>query len=338
MSRRQSQFLDGLLKADQEPDPEPPRSARSSLLTRETALSRLATGEVQQVTQLRLDPARCRIWEGNGREYSLLTEVTCGDLIESLIAEGGQRVPVIIRHIKDDPLHDYELMVGSRRHWSIAWLRANNYPDMMLLANVQDIDDEAAFRLADLENRNRTDLSDLERARNYAQALDRHYSGVQARMAERLRVSKGWLTKMLALAHIPDTVISAYPCPTALQVKGGYELSILLSDQHRASLIIAEAEAITGEQQNRRSRNDSPISGPDVTRRLLASTKERRGRRPTVPILSAAGKPLFSILSDRADGLTIRLHPGSEATDTEIAEQIANAIKAARITKLNVKK
>jgi ParB family chromosome partitioning protein len=42
---------------------------------------------------------------------------------------------------------------------------------MQFVAQVAQLDDEAAFRLADLENRARKDLSDLERARNYAEAL-----------------------------------------------------------------------------------------------------------------------------------------------------------------------
>src|SRR3546814_19921862 len=75
----------------------------------------------------------------------------------------------------DLPDHDYEVIAGTRRHWSISWLRANSYSDMMFVAQVAQLDDEAAFRLADLENRARKDVSDLERARNYADALKAHY-------------------------------------------------------------------------------------------------------------------------------------------------------------------
>ena len=66
----------------------------------------------------------------------------------------------------------------------------------------QDLDDEAAFRLADIENRARKDVSDIERARNYAAALEAHYGGKAVRMAERLKLSKGWLSKMLKAATI----------------------------------------------------------------------------------------------------------------------------------------
>ncbi len=128
-------------------------------------MERIASGEIAQVTQVRLDPVRCRIWRGNARRYDQLTETVCRDLIDSMLAEGGQKMPAIVRKVKDDPAFDYEVIVGTRRHWSVSWLRANNYPDMAFIALVQEFDDEVAFRLADLENRARKDITDLERDR-----------------------------------------------------------------------------------------------------------------------------------------------------------------------------
>jgi ParB family chromosome partitioning protein len=47
-------------------------------------------------------------------------------------------------------------------------------------------------------------------ARNYAQALKDHYGNHQTRMAERLKLSKGWLSKMLKVAALPDDVVAAF--------------------------------------------------------------------------------------------------------------------------------
>ena len=213
MARKQSEYLADLLGDDEEdgaasaapnvdtsgtrdkaPSPVPPsgdapdapRSSRRgsmTLLGRESALARVASGDVKQVTQMQLDPARVRPWAGNARSYEHLTEENCRELIDSLISEGGQKVPAVVRRIQDDPDHDYEVIAGTRRHWSISWLRAHSYPDMRFLAQVVDLDDEAAFRLADIENRARKDVSDLERARNYAAALKTHYGNHMTRMA-----------------------------------------------------------------------------------------------------------------------------------------------------------
>jgi predicted AAA+ superfamily ATPase len=57
-----------------------------SLLGRESVLARVASGEVKQVTQLLVDPARVRIWSGNARIQSRLSEDNCR---EALIDAAG---------------------------------------------------------------------------------------------------------------------------------------------------------------------------------------------------------------------------------------------------------
>ena len=88
MARKQSDYLADLL-ADEDatpapeaveapPAPEHPSSRErlrgATLLGRESALARVATGEVRQVTQLLLNPARVRVWPGNARSYAHLSE------------------------------------------------------------------------------------------------------------------------------------------------------------------------------------------------------------------------------------------------------------------------
>ena len=78
MAKKQSDYLADLLADGAENVPQTPIEAKStpspaatshragmSLLGRESALARVATGEVRQVTQLLIDPARVRVWEGN---------------------------------------------------------------------------------------------------------------------------------------------------------------------------------------------------------------------------------------------------------------------------------
>src|SRR3546814_8500634 len=79
---------------------------------------------------------------------------------------------------------------------SITWLRANNYPDFKYLIDIQKMDDEAAFRFSDLENRARTDISDLERGRGYLEALSQFYDNDRNRMAERIGISDRKSTRL----------------------------------------------------------------------------------------------------------------------------------------------
>lgn len=350
MSKRQSAYLTSLLSdpAPAAPSPEEApaplpspeaaapahRLASTALLARESALARLANGEVKQVTQLLLDPARVRIWPGNARYQAGLTEETCRDLIDSILAEGGQKFPVVVRRLADDPAYEYELIVGTRRHWSISWLRANNYPDMALLAQVQSLDDESAFRLADLENRARRDVSDFERARNYRHALKTFYNDRQNRMAERLNLSKGWLSKMLTVSALPDWAVAAFASPADIQLKVCYglaqKLTALAEDAPQAlKKAKAEASIIAAEQAERRKAGSPSIPSVEVVRRLSAATQDAAGEGESLfQANSAHGRLAVSVLSSNRNGATLRIHAGSGASDDEIVALVAEALTA----------
>ena len=239
-----------------------------------------------------------------------------------------------MRRVVDDPAHDYELIVGTRRHWSISWLRANNYPDMQLLAQAHSLDDESAFRLADLENRARRDISDFERARNYRDALKTYYGDRQNRMAERLNLSKGWLSKMMTVATLPDWAVAAYASPADIQLKVCYGLAQRLSalaDQDPKGLkrTKAEAEAIAAEQSKRRERNQPLIPSAEVTRRLsVAADGPASGGEPLFSADSAHGRLAVSVLSANRNGATVRIHAGSGASDAEVVTLVADALAA----------
>lgn len=353
MARKQSEYLAGLLADDDAPaappapavtDPAAPTSALapaqppgpaprerlrgSTLLGRESALARVASGEVRQVTQLLLDPARVRIWPGNARSYAHLSEDSCRELIDSIIAEGGQKVPAVVRRIEGDADHDYEVIAGTRRHWSISWLRAHSYPDMMFVAQVAVLDDEAAFRLADLENRARKDVSDLERARNYAAALKSHYDNHMTRMADRLKLSKGWLSKMLKVAALPDNVIAAFASPADVQLKPGYALAQALDDKAGGAAILAKARALAREQKIRRDNGLGPWNAAEVTRQLLEAPLAAGGASASErwTWTTAHGRPALTVQSANRQGVTIRLHAGSGADTDELANALRQAL------------
>jgi len=297
------------------------RSRRNSLLGRESALARVASGEVRQVTQSALDPARVRPWAGNARSYGHLSEENCRDLIDAIIAEGGQKVPAIVRRIEGDPIFEFEVIAGTRRHWSISWLRQNSYPDMKFLAQVADLDDEAAFRLADIENRARKDVSDLERARNYAAALKTHYGNHQSRMAERLKLSQSWLSKMIKVAAIPDAVIAAFASPADVQLKPAYPLAQALSDPKRAALIQKVAKALADKQARLRKSGEATLTAQEVIRLLLTSDETPAEPREIV-IPGAHDRPAVSLQRANRQGVTLRLHAGHGLSDEELLAKV----------------
>ncbi len=106
-----------------------------------------------------MDPALCRIWEGHNRDYAALTGQNCADLIESFKAQGRQEVPAIVRRVAANRVRFRGNMRGPAA-LDRCWMRAHNYTEFRFLVEPRDLRDEEAFRIADLENRSREDLSD----------------------------------------------------------------------------------------------------------------------------------------------------------------------------------
>jgi len=248
----------------------PPRSG--ILSARDNRLAELAAGTA--VTRLHefVDPERCRIWDGHNRNYAALNETNCADLVESMRAQGRQEVPAIVRRVTGDPEHEFEVVCGARRHWTVTWLRANDYPEFKFLIEPRELTDEEAFRLADLENRSRKDLSDYERATDYARAIERYYGGSQQRMVERLDVSKSWLSRYLELARLPAEIIASFGSPQVIGITHAALLAPLLRVPKTRERVLAAAVALAEEQIA------SGHLKPAVVLRRLTEAAADRGR------------------------------------------------------------
>ena len=287
----------------------PPRTGL--LADRETRLSQLAAGNTVTRFQELVDPARCRIWEGHNRDYAALTEETCADLIESFEAEGRQNFPAIVRRVESDPEHDWEVICGARRHWTVTWMRAHERPDFKFLVEPRELTDEEAFRLADLENRSRRDLSDYERARDYARAVERYYGGSQQQMAERLEVSKSWLSRYLELARLPAEIVAAFAAPLAVGISHAAVLAPLLRAHDQRDRILAEARRLAAERIELIARGGPLPSAAGVMQRLTTAARAQAvTRRAGVAREYVVRSPEGSIIArgqsgGRGGGITV---------------------------------
>jgi ParB family chromosome partitioning protein len=103
MSKKNSGFAADLAAGiDLTDDSAVPRrsSLASNVLTgRSNRLADLASGAIVNRTHELVDPAKCRMWAGHNRDYALLNEERCSDLIESIKAQGRQEIPAIVRRI-----------------------------------------------------------------------------------------------------------------------------------------------------------------------------------------------------------------------------------------------
>lgn len=292
---------------------------------RSSRLADLATGSVVDNPQQLVDPARCRIWERHNRDYAALTAERCNDLIESIIAQGKQEVPAIVRRITGDPNHDFEVICGARRHWTVSWLRANNYPDTRYLVEIRSLTDEQAFRISDLENRAREDLSDVERARDYLRALDLYYDGKQKNMASRLNQSEAWLSRYLDLARLPEDLLHAFPDPLELKISHVGMLKPILKPADLRSKVLDEAGRLA---RARAAGEVVPIAVPDILRTLASAAKgsttatkiaPKKSGKDSGVLKSEAGTPIARIdrKGKKSMTLTLLLKEGGTRIEAE---------------------
>ncbi len=334
MSRKNSGFAADLaagIDLSEEAAPARRSSIAANVLTgRSNRLADLASGAVINRIHELVDPARCRMWEGHNRDYALLTEERCADLIESMKAQGRQEMPAIVRRVAGDGQFDFEVICGARRHWSISWLRAHNYPEFKFLVDVREIGDEEAFRLADIENRARDDLTDLERAKDYLRALATYYDGRQKTMAERLKVSESWLTRYLDLARLPPELTVAFVNPQELGIRNVIALKALLKPDDRREQAFAEAARLALAQ----TREGRALPVLDVIKALTVAVEapkksgspKKSGKPETVS--NPDGKPILKILGLDRKGIHLTLLNKGGATRGDVERAMKEILDA----------
>ncbi len=276
MSRKKHDAVfDDVLSGLDAPSPapgKPPQKAGSRFLKRSTAIGERLAGEREEKVLHWVDPGQCRMWARHNRDYALLTEDNCRDLIDGIRAQGQQEFPAIVRRLSGED-QDYEVICGARRHFAVSWLRAHNYTQFRYLVEVRDLTDEEAFRLADIENRDRDDISDFERARDYSEAISLYYGGKQKAMAARLEVSEAWLSRYLGLAKLPEEVVAAFPSIRDIRELHARRLKPLLAGGDSRTAVLREARRISKAQAHAREAGRDPIEATQVVARLLAAAK-----------------------------------------------------------------
>ncbi|WP_426000327.1 ParB/RepB/Spo0J family partition protein [Caulobacter sp. DWR1-3-2b1] len=246
------------------PTPERGAPATERLSTRLTGLARVTAGDIKEKTLKLVDPARCRMWERHNRRYDLLNESVCGDLLKSLRSQGEQEFPAIVRRVEDDPAFDFEVICGARRPWAVSYLKNVEHRDIRYLVEERELTDEQAFRLADVENRSRKDISDYERALDYRHAVETFYGGTAQRMAERLEVPKAWLSRFLDLAKLPTDVVEAFGDVRQLRENHAREIKPLLADGASRPRVMAEAKRLAVQQAEMIAKGQGPLDAPKV--------------------------------------------------------------------------
>lgn len=300
------------------------------MASRTSSLARLAAGKTVTDRTEWVDPARCRPWRMHNRDLDHLNEDSCRDLIDGFKSAKKQRLPAIVRRLNDDPDHEYEIIAGVRRWWTVQWLRAHHHPEFEYLVTVQQVTDEEAFRISDIENRSRKDISDWERAREYTRALAEFYGNSQAEMAEHISISRSWLSRLIDVARLPDEVVVGFADRHDITVRIARDIKPLLADPQSRDLMIAEA----GRLAAARDAGEPALGGTETAKRLLKAVEVKASARNASPakteIRSERGRPMIRYSrAGRGGGLTIQVLPRSGAGKAEIMSAIEGLLPTA---------
>lgn len=311
-----SSLTEGL---DDEIDVGSPAPSESIMASRSQSLARIAAGKVVTDRTEWVDPSRCRPWRLHNRDLDHLNEESCRDLIDAFLSAKKQRIPAIVRRLKDDPDYDFEIIAGVRRWWTVRWLREHHHPEYEYLVTIQNVSDEEAFRVSDIENRSRKDISDWERAKEYSRALEEFYDSNQSEMAEHLKISRSWLSRLLDVARLPTEIVNAFPDTHGITVRIARDIKPLTSEKRTLDLMVAESRAIVAERDDL----GTAMPAPEVAKRLIRATvAPAKPAGGDLEVKGAAGKVILRYAHSSRSGYTFKVPARSGASPAEVLKAI----------------
>jgi len=274
---------------------------------------KLKNKKTKMVTTMLVDPVKCRIQERPNRFYELLTAENCDNLISSIDVK-GQQTPALARETGDSD-KPYEIFVGRRRHFASMNLGID------LLIDLRSATDEETFLMSEAENEGREDLSDYEKACDWADALTSFYNGSVARLSTAINKSRATIYDYLSLASIDKRIISAYSSPLDIKRDHSKKLLKLMKDENKKDLII-EKSLFLAESQ-------TVISGADVIKELVSVAKNTKRRRPSFSeeVTDKDGIKAFIIKKDRNGEVNIQISPKRKLSNEDLVDLISKAFE-----------
>lgn len=268
----------------------------------------IMSGSKVKTPRLLVDPNQCKVWEKHNRAYELLNDIRCKDLISQFKETGKQEFPGIVRLIEGGGEIKYEIICGARRFWT------SKYLGWKYFVEIRDLSDEEAFRLSDIENRAREDISDYERAQDYKDALGTYYQN-QVQMASRLEVSTSWLSRYLDLADLPEEIVKAYRDITEIKIIHARKLKPFFSGTSEQKInkekILQKAVEIQGQGYD----------GAKVIAELLSVIKLKTKRsRPKTYFASKNGFVNMEIRTRRDKKIELLIEKRDSASKEDVIE------------------
>jgi ParB family chromosome partitioning protein len=194
------------------------------------------------------------------------------------------------------PERHYEIVYGHRRH------RACLELGLPVLAMIEDLDDAQLFAEMDRENRQRENLSPWEQGVVYARALDQGLFPSMRQLADRVGCDPATVSRTIALARLPEEIVSLFASPTELQTRWAKPLSDLV-EQHAMVVAIDHVRV--------RLSACPQMSSAEIYEALIEGRAPRYRRfnpKPETATLCHGGRRIGEVLQDAKLGTTVRFY------------------------------
>jgi ParB family chromosome partitioning protein len=249
---------------------------------------------------LRLDPKKIRATKFKNRDDRslLLHDPKFVKLTKSLAAH-GQETPIRVRPVTDALPFEFEIVSGHRRHAACLALDVSTNNGFPIIAIV----DAEAGETRDLvlkmyrENADREDLSPYETGVMFKAWLDATVLPTQEAIANETGQTKQNVSRYIALASLPEYVLTAFRDPRVLSLRWGQDLSNAV--QARGPELKDLAEEIA-------KRNPVPSAETVFAELIAATPKKKSGTARASESIKEGNKVLFE-LSAREGRYGIRL-------------------------------
>lgn len=248
---------------------------------------------------VKLDPKRIRQSRWKNRHELSFQTARYLELKAEIEGAGENVQPIKVRVVGlgADGKEEYEIVFGRRRHRACLEL---GLPVNAIV--VTKMSDEELFAEMERENRNREDLTPWEQGVMYKDALDAGLYSSQRQLAAKLSIDVSTVSRGVALASLPEVVISAFPSPLDLQVRWGQDLAAALD---------AAAVKVTDEAEKIAALELKPAAKV-VLDRLLAASQEHAGEGAQKPReFTMGGKVVASLQRDRRGGIAFKVKGGA---------------------------
>lgn len=283
-------------------------------------ITRLESERAQGTVVLKLDPKRIA-GSAYANRHQRSLDVSDPELAALIvdIRLRGQLEPIRVRPATMSADFEYEIVYGHRRHAACVALDAeteSGFPVLALLdAKAADVRDHVLKMYQ--ENAARKDLSAFETGSMFANWLTERIFANQSELAAAVSLEQGTVAKYLAIARLPEYIISAFGDPRVISLRWAESINAALRD--RGEAVHHVAVELAG-QTTRRKPEDilSALVG-------MAARSGKKGAAVKTETVKIRGRTLYKI-APRGNGMQITFGP---QLDPKLAKAAQEEVKEA---------